>query len=193
MTDEKGAIRSRYKRKRADLGPEQRSVLSTQLTQKAMSFLLKRSEITAVHLFLPIVRLHEVDTTLLAKRLFESGRKLYTSVTDFSAKEMKTVTLAPEMTWEADEMGIPVPSTLEWVEREDVIELVFLPLLAFDLGGFRIGYGMGYYDQFLSRLPSRVLKVGLSYFPPEARLPREPHDVPMDVCILPDEILYFSK
>jgi len=193
MIEDKDSIRRRYKQKRADLGPEQRSVLSAQLTEQAMAFLAARDQVRHVHLFLPIARLHEVDTSLLVARLFKCGRTLYTSVTDFSAKEMQTVALLPGIAWEEDEMGIPVPAALQWVEQEDKIDLVLLPLLAFDLEGVRVGYGMGYYDQFLSRLPAGVWKVGLSYFPPEERLPRENHDVPMDACILPNEILYFNR
>ncbi|WP_209332123.1 5-formyltetrahydrofolate cyclo-ligase [Lunatimonas salinarum] len=193
MIEGKDSIRRRYKKKRADLGPEQRAALSGQLIAQAMAFLASRGQVRHIHLFLPIARLYEVDTTLLIDRLVESGRKLYTSVTDFSAKKMQTVSLVPGTKWEEDERGIPVPSNFQVVEHEGQIDLVFLPLLAFDLEGFRIGYGMGYYDQFLSRLPNGVLKVGLSYFPAEERLPREHHDVPMDACILPKEILYFIR
>ena len=57
------------------------------------------------------------------------------------------------------------------------LECVLLPGLAFDHSGFRLGYGMGFYDRLLEKLPSSVLLVGVcSRTLQVERLPREPHD-----------------
>ncbi|RIH86716.1 5-formyltetrahydrofolate cyclo-ligase [Meiothermus luteus] len=54
------------------------------------------------------------------------------------------------------------------------LEAVLVPGLAFDPWGRRLGYGQGFYDRFLARLPAHVLTVGLV---PEALLvPALPHD-----------------
>lgn len=46
-----------------------------------------------------------------------------------------------------------------------VPELLLVPLLAFDLEGYRLGYGGGFYDRTLARLrrEGRVLAVGLAF------------------------------
>lgn len=62
----------------------------------------------------------------------------------------------------------------------EVLELVLVPGLCFDGSGYRLGYGKGYYDRLLVRMPSRVLTVGVTV---EAlvvpTLPRGEGDVPV--------------
>jgi 5-formyltetrahydrofolate cyclo-ligase len=59
-------------------------------------------------------------------------------------------------------------------------DLVLVPGVAFDELGFRLGYGGGYYDRFLSRFSLRARSVGLAFdFQVVGRLPSEPWDVPV--------------
>lgn len=65
--------------------------------------------------------------------------------------------------------------------------LMILPGLAFDDGGFRIGYGGGYYDRYLAALEQRgirIVTVGLAFSVCRpASLPHDPHDKPVDYVI----------
>ncbi|HEY0105663.1 MAG TPA: 5-formyltetrahydrofolate cyclo-ligase [Rhizomicrobium sp.] len=61
--------------------------------------------------------------------------------------------------------------------------LILVPLLAFDSGGHRLGYGGGYYDRTLATLP-RARAIGVAYAGQEVpALPREDHDHPLDAVI----------
>lgn len=89
--------------------------------------------------------------------------------------------------------GIPEPLPSA---PEAVPDLVLVPLLAFDAGGHRLGYGGGFYDRTLSllaraRMPpanpsarAPLRAVGIAYAGQEvARLPREAHDHPLDAVL----------
>ena len=65
--------------------------------------------------------------------------------------------------------------------------LILVPGLSFDTDGYRLGYGGGYYDRFLADLADRgirVTTVGLVFAACRTlRLPREAHDVPVDIVL----------
>ena len=72
------------------------------------------------------------------------------------------------------------------------IDLVFVPLLAFDTNGFRVGYGKGFYDRWLAECKSSCIKVGFGYFEPiESIDDRNEFDVPLNFCITPYRIYEF--
>ncbi|MBI1969273.1 5-formyltetrahydrofolate cyclo-ligase [Candidatus Woesearchaeota archaeon] len=73
------------------------------------------------------------------------------------------------------------PVKIKPVLRND-IDVVLVPGIAFDKRGYRIGYGLGYYDMFLKGLQAK--KIGLAYkFQIVQKIPKEPHDVKMDKVI----------
>ncbi len=79
--------------------------------------------------------------------------------------------------------GIQEPTGEPAIEQE--VELVVVPAVAFDLHCNRLGRGKGFYDRLLSRL--HAYTVGVAYdFQLYPQLPVEPHDVPLDVVILPN-------
>jgi 5-formyltetrahydrofolate cyclo-ligase len=72
-------------------------------------------------------------------------------------------------------------------------EIVLLPLLGFDARGTRLGYGKGHYDQLLAALDRRPLLVGLAYAAQQLTdIPREPHDVPLDMVVTESGVLRFD-
>ena len=73
------------------------------------------------------------------------------------------------------------------------IDVVFVPLLAFDKLGHRVGYGKGFYDKFLNDdCRKDVIKIGLSLFKPVDKISDiQKHDIVMDYCVTPDKVYIF--
>lgn len=187
MTTKK-ELRTRYKQMRAAIPAERAGELSLALAQIAIRdpvFLSART----VHLFLPIRRLHEVDTYPLLDEVFRSGRTAVVSVSDFSSGRMAHYRLRPGDPLVENAYGIPEPADAGSLPpvRPQEIDLVFVPLLAYDAQGARVGYGRGFYDRFLRQCSARTVRAGLSFFPPEPEpiADLSSDDVPIDCCFTP--------
>jgi len=71
---------------------------------------------------------------------------------------------------------IPEPAPDAPLAALETIDFVLVPALALDPTGRRIGYGRGYYDRLLTKLPN-ALRVAVAYdFQLLAEIPDEPHD-----------------
>jgi 5-formyltetrahydrofolate cyclo-ligase len=91
--------------------------------------------------------------------------------------------------------GIPEPVTpAEWFAPFQ-LDLVLVPLLAFDRRGRRLGYGGGYYDRSFAFLkeqarPTEPLLVGIAYdFQELDAIDAEPWDVPLDYVATDRELI----
>jgi 5-formyltetrahydrofolate cyclo-ligase len=72
-------------------------------------------------------------------------------------------------------------------------DILFVPLLAFDLKGYRIGYGKAYYDGGLSRLreKKKIVAVGLGFDEQcVENVPTEPHDQKLDYVITEEGVRF---
>ena len=72
------------------------------------------------------------------------------------------------------------------------LDAIFVPLVAFDIRGYRVGYGKGYYDKYLARCRPDAVKIGFSYFDAVETIEDiDDFDVPLDYCITPRRIYEF--
>lgn len=98
-------------------------------------------------------------------------------------KQHKTLTFHawyPGCPMEEDAYGIPKPQGTELI----VPTLLFVPCVGYGPGGYRLGYGGGFYDRTLATLQPKPVTVGLGYsngWLPDL-LP-ETHDIPLDVIL----------
>lgn len=190
MKEEKARLRENYKSKRAQLTSAERLQYSFEILNQFKIWLSTRDDLTHFHLFFPIEKQNEANTYVIKEYLEANQKKVYTSIIKSKSLEMDTFLLNPKTVFEEGKMGIPFPVNAEKVET-DCLQVILVPLLVFDKAGNRIGFGKGYYDVFLKGLNPKVVKVGLSYFLPEEKIPFEAHDMPLDYCITPGKIFIF--
>ena len=78
----------------------------------------------------------------------------------------------------------------DWLDAE--LDLLLVPLVAFDAYGRRLGHGRGYYDRMLSRCPG--LKVGVAFEVQRmTAVPTEAHDVGLDLVVTEARVYHPGK
>lgn len=142
------------------------------------------------HVFLTITESKEVDTSYLLTLLQGKDKNVIIPKTK-GENQMEHFLLTDSTLLKKNKWNIPEPvDGIRMDEKQ--IEVVFIPLLAFDLKGNRVGYGKGFYDTFLEKCNGNVLKIGLSFFEAEREIEdADEHDVPLDYCVTPEKIYKF--
>lgn len=184
----KTELRKIAARQRKDLSEEQVRAYSQQLLDLFSSFDL--SAVRTIHLFLPIAEKKEPDTFLFIDWLASNRPEIRIVVprADFDTALMTNYVYQGRDGLVKNLYNILEPEKGS-LHTGDV-DLVFVPMLAFDLAGYRVGYGKGFYDRFLQGI--NTLKVGLSFFEPvECIVDVNEHDVRLDMCITPGKIYHF--
>ncbi|NTW82326.1 MAG: 5-formyltetrahydrofolate cyclo-ligase [Chlorobiaceae bacterium] len=133
-----------------------------------------------IHLYLSIEDHAEVLTAPVIERLEDLGKSLCVPVV--SEGDLLTAAFRKGDAVKKATYGQPEPESVTVID-ESLIDVVLMPLLAFDGRGYRLGYGKGYYDRFLQRLSSRgifPLRLGLAFSMQKVeQVPNDPWDEPM--------------
>ncbi|GAB3643912.1 5-formyltetrahydrofolate cyclo-ligase [Spirosoma arcticum] len=149
-----------------------------------------------LHTFLPIARQNEVDTWAIIHRVWQEfpGIKVAVPVAATLTNQLTHHLITPETPLTENRWGIPEPQPDTCVAiNSEQIDLVLVPLLALDKRGHRVGYGMGYYDQFLAECRPDCLKIGVSHFEPVEYIADViPTDVPLNACVTPKQVWRFD-
>ncbi len=143
------------------------------------------------HIFLPIEEKHEVDTGPIIDLLWQSGKRVVVPRI-LNDSELEHILLEEDTALDLNHWGVPEPVEGSTIPVH-LLDLVFVPLLAYDYDGHRVGYGKGYYDRFLGSCRADVLKVGLSFFDPVEKISDiAEDDIALDHCVSPSGVYSFS-
>lgn len=143
------------------------------------------------HIFLAIEEQKEVNTDYILNILSGKDKNILISKSNFKTGEMTHFLLTDNTVIKKNKYNIPEP--IDGIEiPNDKIEVVFIPLLAFDKKGHRVGYGKGFYDRFLAKCKPETIKIGLSFFEAETEIPDVfENDVRLNYCVTPDFVYTF--
>lgn len=132
---------------------------------------------TVAALYLPMGS--EIDTGPLAEALAQRGLALALPRVDTTDSPLTFRAWTPGDPVEPDLQGCSVPLHTAATAEPD---LVFVPLVAFDREGGRLGQGGGYYDRTLAALAAvRPVVIGLAFAGQEVEhIPHDPHDQKLD-------------
>ena len=146
---------------------------------------------TYFHIFLAMENQKEVHTDFILNILAGKDKEVIVSRSDFESCSMVHYLLTDNTKLVLSSYGIPEP--VEGIEVPSAkMDVVFVPLLAFDEKGHRVGYGKGFYDRFLAECKPDVVKIGLSFFEAEAEdIPHNPTDIALDYCVTPKRVYAF--
>lgn len=185
---DKKLLRKKYVEKRNELSQQDIDDRSIAIANQLLSLPIWNA--TFMHLFLSIESKKEVDTSYILSVL--QGKDKEVIVPKVSLKgDLEHFVLTDSTALKINRWGIPEPLSGIRIQ-EDQIDVVFVPLLAFDTQGHRIGYGKGMYDGFLQKCRTDVIKIGLSFF--EAEPPFQelfPTDIPLNYCVTPKKSYSF--
>ena len=185
----KEELRKIYKQKRILLSEDERQKRSLLIANQSLKLPIWDKEY--YHLFLPIEKFNEVDTYLFINILWGKNKKIILSRTDFCENKLTHFLFTENTIIKENKWGIPEPLNGEEMSPKS-IDVVFIPLLAFDNHGNRVGYGKGFYDKFLSECREDVLRVGVSFFPSEEKIIDVLQtDIPLQYCITPEKNYFF--
>lgn len=185
----KSEIRLKYKGLRKEFSEREIEEMSLAIANNLLKLPIWQK--TYFHIFLPITEHNEVNTEFILHLLSGKDKEIIISKSDFETRNMTHYLLTDNTKIKKNTYNIPEP--VDGIEVPSIkIQVVFVPLLAFDKKGHRVGYGKGFYDKFLSKCRPQTIKIGLSFFEAEELIEDIfEGDVQLDYCVTPEKVYKF--
>lgn len=180
MQTQKKLVREQFRRKLRDKPPAERAADSAALCERLVRSSIWE-ETRTVLFFAPLA--DEPDIWPVFHFILQQGLTVTLPRLDISAGCYKACAVrSPTADLVTGHFGIKEPGPACEEHALNLLDLVLVPGVAFDLGGRRLGRGAGYYDRLLTNV--RGTTCGIAFDEQiSGELPMEPHDVLVD-CIL---------
>ena len=147
--------------RREEMPPEMRATLSQRIIAHCVDWMQSEGALEPVMLYLSMRS--EVETIGLLEQLLRAGRQVCAPVVNMRNRQLIPRQLCDvEASLVRHPYGMLEPKANCPIVSLSELRLIFVPGIAFDFDGYRLGYGMGFYDRFLAQCPDAV-RVGLAY------------------------------
>lgn len=191
----KPAVRRSMRRARRNLGPGLQTRAAERLLQLLSPHPLLRSS-SRIALYLP--QDGELDPRPLARQLWQRRQQVFLPVIEPVRGASPRLRFAPwtsSTRLQPNRFRIPEPLTPTYPGWS--LDLVLMPLVAFDRQGNRLGMGGGFYDRTFDQLrpwPRQPGLIGLAHSLQEMpELPAAPHDVPLHAVVTDREFIQIAS
>jgi 5-formyltetrahydrofolate cyclo-ligase len=161
QTQSKSTLRKQARRRRDALSSQEITGKSHKITDTLLK-IIESNRFFAIMLYIEMNS--EVCTIPLIRRLLDLGKIVLAPIMEADSGELypcQIINYEVDLVLSKYGMLQPNPQRCEFFAPEK-IDLITVPGIAFDAKGYRIGYGGGYYDRFLSKCP-QALWVGLAF------------------------------
>jgi 5-formyltetrahydrofolate cyclo-ligase len=186
LQNEKADLRKEMRRHLKEISPEQRNSWSQQITDRIID-LPEYQHAQTIMAFFSFTT--EYDTDPLIRHALSKRKTICIPRVDWTIWRMLPVVITSPEQFTKDDRGLREPTGSEILDP-DAIDLVFMPGLAFDLSGHRLGRGGGFYDRFLSQAQLRhALRIAPT-FDLQIRpcVPYDELDEPIDIILTPTKL-----
>jgi len=186
----KDIVRKTYLKKRQELTSSQFEEESFLIVQNTIE-LIEKYKPECIHCFLPIYSKDEINTILIIQYCWKNNINVVVPVSNFEDGTLKNAEFRPHTKTKQTENNITEPIDPIW-KKNDNIDIVITPLLAFDPKGYRVGYGKGFYDRFFASLRKDAKRIGISLFRPCKSIENiTEQDIPLTHCVTPNKTYSF--
>ncbi len=189
-------MRKEFLQKRKD-ADERWLIEKNALIAQNLEKYIQGNHFKTLHTFLPQLGSREVNTFFIIAsfRIAFPTLRITAPYIIPGTRDMEHFLVTPFTHLITNQWRIPEPEPLT-SERilPEKIDIVLVPLLAFDRQGYRVGYGGGYYDRFLPQTRPDCIKMGLSLFEEVDKIADiDEYDIPLDACITPERLYDFKS
>lgn len=191
VREQKNELRAKFREKRRNLSPELKAQWDKQICARLLSLVSVRyaDEILS---FSPLSG--EVDVNEFNAHVMKSEKAFYLPRCKEGTREMSFhLVCAPEELENGSFSILEPPETLPvWENAENKRAVCIIPAMSYDKKGYRLGYGKGYYDRYLSS--KNTVKIGVCYsqFLSDS-IPRGRFDLAVDLIVTEKGIITVSK
>ncbi len=184
------SIRQQKREQRRQLSASQQAQHAEQLTERLLNH---NAFVSSQHIAVYLANDGEIDPVHIIKQAWELEKQVYLPVLSAHENSLLFAPYEKDSPMCRNQFGIDEPNSSpeHWLKAEHM-DLILLPLVAFDEKGNRMGMGGGFYDRSLTNIREQkksIQLIGLAHEVQKTRqLEAESWDIPLDAIATEDKL-----